>query len=159
MKRISIYPGSFDPPTLAHLSVLEQAEETFDEVIVVVAANGAKDRGLLLPGERVRAWKRTTDVRVEVADPLDTILDTCRKLRATSIVRGIRGPSDVESEQSFFDFIAGTVDVVYFTVPARYRTISSTKVRSIVGLRDWAYHISDLVPSGVADIILEARNS
>lgn len=54
-------------------------------------------------------------------------------------MRGVRGPSDMEMEHAFFDFVTrnSNLKIVYFTVPAYLRSCSSTALRSIVGLVDW----------------------
>ena len=51
--RRAIYPGSFDPVTLGHLDIIKRASAIFDELVVCVSVNSAKDGGLFSPEERV----------------------------------------------------------------------------------------------------------
>lgn len=159
MKR-AIYPGSFDPPTLAHLEILIQAQLIFDEVIVLVAQNGGKEKGLLSPEERVAAWKTMTKSPVGILDKDDTILDVLGGYEANWVVRGHRGPSDFEGEMAYADFIRRcggdeSPEMVYFMVPPIMTTISSSAVRAMVGLNGWKLNtvMGKYISSDVRDII------
>ena len=55
----AIYPGSFDPVTLGHLDIIKRAAAIFDELIVCVSVNSAKDSGLFSPEERVEREELT----------------------------------------------------------------------------------------------------
>ena len=59
--RRAIYPGSFDPVTLGHLDIIKRAAAIFDELIVCVSVNSAKDQGLFSPEERVELIRRVTE--------------------------------------------------------------------------------------------------
>ena len=59
--RRAIYPGSFDPVTLGHLDIIKRAAAIFDELIVCVSVNSAKDSGLFSPEERVELIRRVTE--------------------------------------------------------------------------------------------------
>ena len=60
MKR-AIYPGSFDPVTLGHLDIIKRASAIFDELIVCVSVNSAKDNGLFTPEERTELIRKVTE--------------------------------------------------------------------------------------------------
>lgn len=84
MKRIAVYPGSFDPPTLGHEDIYNQASESFDEVVVVVARNAGKAHGLLTHEQRAEAWRIINrEVVVDVAPEGESILETLDRLNAT----------------------------------------------------------------------------
>lgn len=141
MKRIAIYPGSFDPPTLAHEDILYQARSVFDEVIVVVALNAQKGPGLLEPLERKKAWETMTTAHIHFAKREDSIVSTAERFNAQFMVRGLRGVSDVEPEQAFRQFVEqashGLVQVVHFMCRQKYQHVSSSTVRSLVTLTNW----------------------
>jgi pantetheine-phosphate adenylyltransferase len=156
MIKIAIYPGSFDPPTLAHFNIYRQAKEIFDEVIVVIANNATKSKPLLDIGKRHQAWRSEfEDVDLEVCGAESSIVDTAYAATATHVIRGIRGPSDVEVEHSLYDFIDRNSDlnVVYFTVPSHLRTCSSTRIRSIVGLAGWQGYVTPDTTNDIINII------
>lgn len=145
--RRAIYPGSFDPPTLAHQDILWQAQKVFEHVTVVVAQNDVKGGGLLETDERVAAWETMTGADVSIARAGVDITDVAYCLDATHIVRGIRGSSDIEPEQAFRQFVEfaslGVVGVVHFMCRAKHQHISSSKVRSILGLKRWDTLVAD----------------
>ncbi len=91
---IAVYPGSFDPVTLGHLSVIRQAARLYPHVVVLVAINPEK-RGLFSIEERVLlvrdSVKRFPNVSVDATEGL--VVDYAREIGATVLVRGLRGAS------------------------------------------------------------------
>ncbi|HVT62568.1 MAG TPA: adenylyltransferase/cytidyltransferase family protein [Legionellaceae bacterium] len=139
IKPKAIYPGSFNPPTLAHQNIWEQARSIFD-VTVVVAQNPDKittstDRIDLIEDMGVLTS------RIYIAPIGQSIVDTCEELKTRYIIRGLRGPSDFEHEAAYADFIRkssdGYLQVIYFMTPAGFQHISSSLVRSIMKLNNW----------------------
>ena len=74
MKRIAVYPGSFDPVTVGHLDVIRRASKLFDELIVLVSKNIMKSNESFTPQERVSMITRVTtdlpNVRVDLSGGL-----------------------------------------------------------------------------------------
>ena len=97
--RRAIYPGSFDPVTNGHLDLIERALGLFDEVIVGVADNGAKNP-LFTAAERVDLIRRSVGERPGLSiEPLDGLLvDFCARRGAFVVIRGLRAVSDFEFE-------------------------------------------------------------
>lgn len=103
-ERIALYPGSFDPPTVGHLDILNRAlrMDIFDKVIVAIAYNPAKqglftfDERKALLGEAIGAPFAAG--RVEVVSFQGLLVDYARAVRATAIIRGLRAVSDYEYE-------------------------------------------------------------
>src|SRR3954454_21798391 len=95
MPRLAIYPGSFDPPTLGHLDVIERASKLFDEVIVAVGMNPSKDP-LLTVDQRMDGLRRSIrggkDVWVDKFGGL--LVDYARRQNAVAIIRGLRATAD-----------------------------------------------------------------
>ena len=79
--RTAIFPGSFDPFTIGHYDVLEQALQLFDKVIIAIGYNSAK-RGFFSPSNRVEIVKQATKhlPNVEVCTYKELTIDLCRKL-------------------------------------------------------------------------------
>ena len=94
--RRAIYPGSFDPVTLGHLDVIKRAAAIFDELIVCVSVNSAKDRGLFTPEERVELIRMVTDdlPNVTVESFQGLVADYARQNRSRVLVKGLRAVSD-----------------------------------------------------------------
>lgn len=99
MKRIAVYPGSFDPVTVGHLDVIRRASKLFDELIVLVSKNIMKSNESFTPQERVSMITRVTtdlpNVRVDLSGGL---LRTMCGTHAIAIVKGLRAVSDFEYE-------------------------------------------------------------
>lgn len=100
MKRIAVYPGSFDPVTVGHLDVIRRASKLFDELIVLVSKNIMKSNESFTPQERVSMITRVTtdlpNVRVDLSGGL--LVDYVRDVHAIAIVKGLRAVSDFEYE-------------------------------------------------------------
>jgi pantetheine-phosphate adenylyltransferase len=103
MKRIAIYPGSFDPITNGHVDIIDRALRVFDEVIVLVAINLKKTTSKSTwfdPDERVKliqtVFQNNPRVRVDICTGL--VVEYAKKNKVSAIVRGLRAASDFESE-------------------------------------------------------------
>ncbi len=156
---IAVCPGSFDPFTLGHLDVVRRARALFDGVVVGVAKNAGKT-GLLTLDERVElvraalaADPATADVRAEVVPGL--IVDFCREVGATAMVKGLRGGGDLDAElpMALVNRHLSGVETVYLPADPAYAHIASSLVKDI------ARHggaIEDMVPDGVAAAVRAA---
>jgi len=99
MKRVAIYPGSFDPVTNGHLDILERGLKIFDKIIVAILYNPGKDY-LFTIEERMdmleKGMKKFSDVEIDTSDGL--LVDYASQKKACSILRGMRAVSDFEYE-------------------------------------------------------------
>jgi len=99
MKKIAIYPGSFDPITYGHLDIVKRALKIFDSIIIAVASN-SKKTALFTPDERVQlirlAVKDLPRVTVDWFEGLT--VEYAEKRKVNAIVRGLRAVSDFEYE-------------------------------------------------------------
>ncbi|QSH40422.1 pantetheine-phosphate adenylyltransferase [Lentisphaerota bacterium ZTH] len=98
MRRV-LYPGSFDPMTNGHLDLVERASKLFDEVIVGVAVNQAKD-ALFSIEERTAIIKECTKHldNVQAISFSGLVVDAIVKYNVNAILRGLRAFSDFEYE-------------------------------------------------------------
>ena len=134
MKRIAVYPGSFDPITKGHEDLIHRSLEFVDQLIVAVAVNVAK-QPLFSLEERVSLIKATvTDKRVEVQSFEGLLAEFAKQAGATVIVRGLRAISDFEYEFQMALMnrnLAPKLETV-FLVPAFDLTyLSSSLVREV----------------------------
>ena len=99
MKRIAIYPGSFDPPTRGHEDLIRRSLALADEVIVAVALNAAK-HPLFSVAERLDMLRAAvgTDPRVRLETFEGLLADFAMRVDAGIVVRGLRAVSDFEFE-------------------------------------------------------------
>ena len=136
MKRIALFPGSFDPFTAGHLNILRRALTMFDEVVVAVGINQDK-RGFFEMEKRVNIIRQATSgmdgVRIIQYDNLT--IDTCRQLGIRHIVRGVRNMIDFETERSISDAnrrLAPEIETIIIPTAQEFAHISSSAVRDIL---------------------------
>lgn len=146
-KRIAIFPGTFDPFTIGHQSIVRRALDLFDEIVIAIGVNDAK-RTFFTTEERVEMiqniYKDNPQVRVAAYDYLT--VDFAQEHKAQYILRGIRSVTDFEYEKTIADVnreISGVETVVLFTEPI-YTHISSTIVRELMRFNK---DVSEFVPS------------
>jgi pantetheine-phosphate adenylyltransferase len=135
MKR-AVFPGSFDPITRGHLNILERSVPLFDEVVVAVGVNSAKQSMFTL--EQRLAWleavcRRFPTVRVESFEGLTA--DFCRQCDANWLIRGVRNGGDFEYERTIAQMTKvlhpELETVILFTDP-EFAHIHSNVVREIL---------------------------
>ena len=151
-----IYPGSFDPITNGHLSVIKRAAKLFDEVIVVVMINHKKPVGCFNYDERMELIRRCTkdmpNVRVDYYAGL--LAEYAREKKATAIVKGLRAVSDFEDEfqQALTNKeLNPDVETVFVTAGADYMYLSSSIVKQVCELGG---DVSKFVPEEVYEDIV-----
>ncbi len=156
---IAVCPGSFDPITLGHLDIVRRARRMFDEVVVGVARNAAKN-ALLGAEERAElaraalaADPETADVRVEVVPGL--LVDFCHEVGAVAVVKGLRGGADFDAElpMALMNRHLTGVETVFVPGEQRYAHVASSLVKDVAR---YGGPIDDLVPDGVADAVRAA---
>lgn len=134
---VGIYAGSFDPVTYGHLSIIDQAAHSFDNVIVAVGLNSKKNH-LMSQSDRVSLVGKVTDgfQNVQVM-PFSGMLATfCKSLQKekTVIVRGLRAVSDFEYEMGVSHLngkVQSDIPTVFFPTPAELAFVSSSAAREL----------------------------
>jgi len=134
MKRIAVYPGSFDPITKGHEDLIQRSLEFVDQLIVAVAVNVSK-QPLFSLDERVALIKQAVpDKRVDVQSFEGLLAEFAKKVGASVIIRGLRAVSDFEYEFQMALMnrnLASKIETV-FLVPAFDLTfVSSSLVREV----------------------------
>jgi pantetheine-phosphate adenylyltransferase len=139
--RLAVYAGVFDPPTMAHLEIVESALRIFDGLVVVVAFNPNKAGALFSPEERVEMFEAslTGDMRsrVRVAAYAGLIVPYAESLGACALVRGMRSFADADHEIGLAlmnQELAPGLPTVLLVASARYVYLSSSFVRETATL-------------------------
>ncbi len=157
MTRRCVCPGSYDPVTLGHADVIRRAAGLYDEVVVAVLHNPAK-HGTFTPDERrdliLDACGDLANVRVELfANRL--LVDVCRDVGATAIVKGLRGGTDFAYElpMALMNRHLTGVETVFLPGDPRFEHISSSLVKEVAR---YGGDVSGLVSDRVRDALAEA---
>ena len=148
MKR-AIFPGSFDPFTIGHYSIVQRGLQLFDEIVIGIGVNQNK-KALFSTEQRQemirQAFANEPRVKVQVYNCLT--VDFAQQVDAGYILRGLRTVADFEYERSIADAnnkLTGIETVILFT-EAQYAFISSTTVRDLIA---YGKSIQTLLPPNV----------
>ncbi|MCX6304933.1 MAG: pantetheine-phosphate adenylyltransferase [Bacteroidetes bacterium] len=150
MQRIAVFPGSFDPITRGHESVIKRALPLFDQLIVAIGENGEKKT--FFPLERRLGWLKQVfgnDPRIRISTYSGLTIDFCRREKATFILRGLRTSADFEFERGIGQMnkmMYPEVETVFFLCAQEYASVSSSIVRDI--LRHGG-DVRQFVPEGI----------
>jgi pantetheine-phosphate adenylyltransferase len=150
MKKIAVCPGSFDPITRGHESIIRRALPLFDEIIIAIGINVEK-KGFFLLENRLEwithVFKNEPKIKVESYEGLT--VDFCRKVDAAYLIRGLRTSSDFEFERSIAHInkqLFQGIETVFLLTQPEYMSLNSSIVREIVRYNGDA---SQFVPEGI----------
>ena len=142
-QRIGLYPGTFDPPTLGHIDIIERAVKLVDHLVIGVAANPGKTP-LFTQKERVAMVRHETKplsgnglatITVQAFDQL--LIEFAKKVGAGMIVRGLRAVSDFEYEFQMVGMnqrLNSEIETVFLMADPRHQAIASRLVKEIAML-------------------------
>jgi pantetheine-phosphate adenylyltransferase len=150
--KIAIYPGSFDPVTKGHLSIIERAANIFDKLVVCVMVNSGK-RPMFDQQERVDLIKKVTShlSNVEVEYSCDLLAEYARKKGSCVIVKGLRAGSDFENEFQMALInrkINPELDTMFLTTEHQYMYLSSSIVKE---LGKYSVPLQDFLPEEIIE--------
>ena len=144
MKKIAIYPGTFDPITFGHIDVIKKALRLFDKV-VVAASDGTNKNYLFNSIERVQLIKKALFVdlkfdkkKIEVISFTSLTTDLCKKYKSNIILRGLRAVSDFEYEFQLAGMnrkLNNNIETIFLMSDVENQIISSRFVKEIVRLK------------------------
>lgn len=134
--KIALFPGSFDPITIAHVDILKRSLPLFDRIVIGIGLNSAKQN--FLSAEKREEIVKTifasySNVDVQLYEGLT--VDFCRKINAKYMVRGIRSAADFEYERAIAQInqtMMPDVETILLLSKPEYSAISSTIVRDIL---------------------------
>ena len=155
-KRVAVFPGSFDPFTRGHESVVRRALPLFDKFYIAIGVNA--DKHSFMTMEQRKAWIENVfkgDQRVEVIAYTGLTVEVAREVGAQFIVRGVRLIQDFENEKHLAEVnrdLTGIETILLYTLP-EYSHISSSSVRELIG---YGQDVTPYLPMG-ADMSLLPR--
>lgn len=154
MKRLVLYPGTFDPVTNGHIDIIKRARDLFDEVVVTVAKNPVKNEMFTLD-ERLymleESLKDFEDVRVDSFGGL--VVEHAKEIGAVGIIRGLRAISDFEYEfqMALMNRKLDSQFKTIFLMPhEKFTYLNSTIIRN---LAQFNADVSEFVPPVVVEML------
>ncbi|MBX2982657.1 MAG: pantetheine-phosphate adenylyltransferase [Flavobacteriales bacterium] len=134
-QRIAVFPGSFDPVTIGHVSIVLRALPLFDRIVVAIGENTSKR--YMFPLDQRLDWLKKTFAdmpKVEAISFQGLTADLCVKLGAQHIVRGLRNSTDHGHERSIalMNHELRGVETIFLPALPEHAHISSTIVRELM---------------------------
>ena len=136
MKRIALFPGSFDPFTKGHKNIVERTLQSVADTVIIAIGNNCEKKCMQAMDERVegiqRVFKGNDKVRVVAYEGLT--IDFAKSVNADFIVRGVRSIKDFEYEREIAEVnrkLSGIETILLYTEP-EYASISSSIVRELM---------------------------
>ncbi len=156
MKKIAVYPGSFDPVTNGHIDLIKRALGIVDELVVAVVENPEK-KPLFSVEERKKMLEEVTkdleNVRIDSFHGL--LVNYAQKIGAKTIIRGLRAISDFEYEFQMALMnrkLNMEIETVFMMPSAKYSYLSSSMIKEVVS---FAGSLCELVPKVVEERLKE----
>ena len=144
MKKVVIYPGTFDPITYGHIDVIKKALKLFDKVVVALSDGNNKDY-LFKANERMNIVNKALffDLKMDkkkiiVISFKSLTTDLCKKYKSNIILRGLRAVSDFEYEYQLAGMnrkLNSNIETIFLMSDVENQIISSKFVKEIVRLK------------------------
>jgi pantetheine-phosphate adenylyltransferase len=136
MKRVALFPGTFDPITIGHLDIIQRALPLFDKLIIGIGRNASKTA--MFSEELRLQWVNeiySDEPNVSAIIYEGLTVECCQKVGANFIIRGIRYVNDFEYEKAIADMnrsLDSEIETVFLTCLPQYTSVASTLVRDVI---------------------------
>jgi len=136
MSNIAVFPGSFDPITLGHTSIIERALPLFDQIIIAIGVNSEKQ--YMFDLKQRQGWIEacfSNQEKVKVENYTGLTVNYCEEKKAGYILRGLRNQQDFEFERSIAQMnkqLHSKIETVFLFTELEFAAINSSIVRDII---------------------------
>lgn len=150
MKKIAVFPGSFDPITKGHEAIVRRGLMVFDEIVIGVGTNTSKNS--MFPIEKRFSFIESVfakEPRVSATVYEGLTVDFCKRMNANFIIRGLRTSADFEFERAIAQMnhaISPDIETVFIITDPQYSMISSSIIREILKNKG---DVKKFVPEGI----------
>lgn len=151
MNKTAVFPGSFDPITKGHESVVRRALPLFDKLYIAIGVNEDKTLPYFPIDKRLKWIKQVfaNEPKIEVVTYTGLTVDFCKSVNATFILRGLRTSADFEYERAIAQtnrFLYNGIETVFLLTTPEFTPINSTIVREVL---KYGGDASQFVPEGI----------
>lgn len=151
MNKTAVFPGSFDPITRGHESVVRRALPLFDKLYIAIGVNEDKTSPYFPLEKRLKWIKKVfaNEPKIEVVTYKGLTVDFCKSINAAFILRGLRTSADFEYERAIAQtnrFLNNGIETVFLLTTPEFTPINSTIVREIL---KYGGDASQFVPEGI----------
>ena len=144
MKKIAVYPGTFDPITYGHIDVIKKSLKLFERIVIAVS-DGANKNYLFNSDERIEIIKKAlfndqklNKSKIEIISFQSLTTDICKKYKSNIILRGLRAVSDFEYEFQLAGMnrkLNNNIETIFLMSDVENQIISSRFVKEIIKLK------------------------
>lgn len=135
MVKAAIFPGTFDPPTLGHLNIIDRAAYIFDVLYVAIGQNSQKIHSSFTVAERLEFLRQITShlSHIKVVAYEGLLVDYAKQIGISTVIRSIRHVTDFEFEtmQADMNRQLGSVETLFLPADEKYRSIHSAFLKEI----------------------------
>jgi pantetheine-phosphate adenylyltransferase len=136
MKRIAVFPGSFDPLTIGHESIVRRSVSLFDEIIIAIGVNELKKSCFSLEDRMAMISKVfSNEPKVKITQYDGLTIDFCLRNDAGFILRGLRTSADFEFERAIGQVnrvLSSRIETIFLLSVPEHSHINSSVVREII---------------------------
>ena len=144
MKKVAVYPGTFDPITYGHIDVIKKSLKLFERIVIAVS-DGANKNYLFNSEERIEIIKKAlfkdqklNKSKIEIISFQSLTTDICKKYKSNIILRGLRAVSDFEYEFQLAGMnrkLNNNIETIFLMSDVENQIISSRFVKEIIKLK------------------------
>ena len=144
MKKVAVYPGTFDPITYGHIDVIKKSLKLFERIVIAVS-DGANKNYLFNSDERIEIIKKAlfkdqklNKSKIEIISFQSLTTDICKKYKSNIILRGLRAVSDFEYEFQLAGMnrkLNNNIETIFLMSDVENQIISSKFVKEIIRLK------------------------
>ncbi|MDR1725316.1 MAG: pantetheine-phosphate adenylyltransferase [Bacteroidales bacterium] len=154
-ERIALFPGSFDPITKGHESIVLRALPLFDKIIVAIGENMAKDA--YYPLDKRLEWVKKTfkcyENKIEITSFSILTIDFCKQKGAKYVLRGLRNQIDFQYESNIARInqeLSPDIESIFLLTTPEDAVISSSFVKEII---NFGGDVRKFLPQSIAEEI------
>ena len=138
MKKVALYPGSFDPITKGHIDIIKRSSHLFDKLIIGIFKNSTKSKAWFSDEEKVEMIEeilKKEDINAEIKIFNGLLVDFMYEENVNILIRGLRALSDYEYELQFTltnkTLSKSEFETVFLTASREYLYLSSSLVKEV----------------------------